>query len=225
MLDTIELGPREGAHAAVIWMHGLGADGHDFEPIVPYLGLPEDSSVRFVFPNAPVRPVTINGGMAMRAWYDIRAMEIDRSPDEAGIRESETQISELVEREVERGVDPGRVVLAGFSQGGAMALQVGLRLQTPPAGVLALSCYLLLPEELAAERSAASFELPILMVHGTNDPVIPLALGRKSRDRLDALGFRPDWREYAMGHEVSMEEIRLAGSWLHKVLALAPPVR
>jgi phospholipase/carboxylesterase len=203
-------------------MHGLGADGHDFEPIVPHLQLPEASAVRFVFPHAPVRPVTVNGGMVMRAWYDIRAMAIDRSPDEAGIRESETQITELVDREVARGVDPQRVVLAGFSQGGAMALQVGLRLPSPPAGVLALSCYLLLPEELADERSPASSGLPILMVHGTNDPVVPLALGRASRDRLDALGFRPDWREYAMGHEVCMEEIHLAGSWMRKVLALSP---
>jgi len=222
MLDTIELGPREHARAAVIWMHGLGADGHDFEPIVPYLGLPPEAAVRIVFPHAPVRPVTVNGGMSMRAWYDIRALDIDRSQDEAGIRASEAQITALVEREVERGVAAERVVLAGFSQGAAMALHVGLRLATPPAGVLALSCYLLLPERLSSERHPNNSSLPILMAHGTVDPVVPLALGRASRDRLQALGYQPEWLEYPMGHEVNMEEIRMIGAWLRRLPALAP---
>ncbi len=220
MLEAIELGPDHDARASVIWLHGLGADGNDFVPIVPYLGLPPACSVRFVFPHAPMRPVTVNGGAVMRAWYDIRALDIDRAQDLAGVRESQQLVTELVEREIDRGVRPERLLLAGFSQGGAMALQVALRLAPRPAGVVALSSYLLLADTLAAERTAGGDSLPLLMAHGLEDPIVPVDLGRASRDRLMELGYQPQWHEYAMAHEVCMEEIRLVGQWMNEVLEL-----
>jgi len=212
MLNAIELTTGEAPQLAVIWMHGLGADGHDFEPIVPELrlGIP----VRFVFPHAPMRPVTINGGMAMRAWYDILGFDRHAKEDAAGIRASATAVGELIEREIERGIPSERIVLAGFSQGGAVALQTALREPRPLAGVLALSTYLPLAASLASERSAANAGVPIFMAHGTSDSVLPFSLGESSRRALEALGYVVDWRSYSMAHSVCLEEIGAIGAWL-----------
>ena len=181
LLDTIEIGTAPNPEAAVIWMHGHGADGHDFEPIVPELGLPARPAIRFVFPHAPLRPVTINQGDVMRAWYDVRALAGVRREDEAGVRQSAPQIEALIAREQQRGVAPGRLVLAGFSQGGAMALHVGLRHPDRLAGILALSCYLPLGGALAAEMAPANRDVPIWWAHGEHDPMIPLAMAAQSR--------------------------------------------
>jgi phospholipase/carboxylesterase len=219
MLDAIEITTGGTPELVVLWLHGLGADGHDFEPIVPELGLP--FPVRFVFPHAPVRPVTINGGMAMRAWYDILGFDRGAKEDAAGIRASAAAVTELIDREIERGMPSGRVVLAGFSQGGAIALQTALREPRPLAGVLALSTYLPLAATLASERSAENAGIPIFMAHGTADPVLPLSLAESSRRALEALGYAVEWHVYPMPHSVSLEEIGAIGSWL----AALPPSR
>jgi phospholipase/carboxylesterase len=212
LLDAVEreTGPAPGL--AVIWLHGLGADGHDFEPIVPELGL--GIAVRFVFPHAPVRPVTINGGMAMRAWYDILGFDRRAREDDAGIRASATAVTELIDAQVERGMRTERIVLAGFSQGGAIALHTALREPRPLAGVMALSTYLPLAGHLAAERSEANARLPIFMAHGTADNVLPLALGETSRRALEAQGYAVDWHVYPMAHSLCVEEISAIGAWL-----------
>lgn len=210
--DGVEVTVGGEPRHAVIWLHGLGADGYDFEPIVPELGLA--ASVRFVFPHAPVRPVTINGGMPMRAWYDIIAFGAAAPQDAAGVRASAAYVSRLVAREAARGVPPERVVLAGFSQGGAIALFAGLREQRPIAGILALSTYLPLADTLAAERSEANAAVPIFMAHGTADGVVPLAMGAASRSRLEALNYAVDWHEYPMAHAVCAQEIADIGAWL-----------
>lgn len=211
--------PQTPARACVIWMHGLGADGHDFVPIVGELGLAGDAAVRFIFPHAPVRPVTLNGGMPMRAWYDIKSLDRSSAPDETGIRESETRIRELMARERESGIEPGRIVLAGFSQGGAIALQTALRYPDRIAGLMALSTYLPLPDALTREGSPANRNTPILMCHGQFDAILPLELGEWSRDRLIALGHTPEWHAYPMAHEVCGNEIDRIGSWLAEVLS------
>jgi phospholipase/carboxylesterase len=218
LLDTIEVETDAPPQAAVIWLHGLGADGHDFEPIVPELTLPSTLAVRFVFPHAPVRPVTINGGMPMRAWYDVRGEGGVRREDEAGVRASAHHITALVERERSRGVPPERVVLAGFSQGGAMALHTGLRYPERLAGIMALSCFLPLADRVAAEVSPANRDVPIFMAHGAFDPLIPLARAHDARDRLLQLGYRVEWHEYPMPHTVSPEEIADIARWLRTVL-------
>jgi phospholipase/carboxylesterase len=212
MLETVEVTTASGADRSIIWLHGLGADGHDFEPIVPELALP--FGVRFVFPHAPVRAVTLNAGMAMRAWYDIVSLDRAAREDEAGIRASATQVAELIERERKRGIASERIVLAGFSQGGAIALHVGLRASEALGGVVALSTYLPLARAVASERTEASMQAPIWMAHGDADPVIPLASALASRDVLGRLGYRLTWRTYAMGHGVSPEQIRELGAWL-----------
>src|SRR5690242_6376106 len=182
LLPHVELVTGADPTGTVIWMHGLGADGWDFVPIVRELPLPEDMALRFVFPHAPVRPVTINNGMEMRAWYDIAMNDIARVPDEAGIRASQALVEDLIDRETDRGMDPNRIVLAGFSQGGVIALQVGLRHRAPLAGIVALSTYLALEESLDAQATATNRNIPILMAHGTQDPVIPLQLAERSRE-------------------------------------------
>ncbi len=215
-LECLEIEPSGGAPAgSVIWMHGLGADASDFEPIVPMLELA--APLRFVFPNAPVRPVTINGGMKMRAWYDIDP----RSPlsGTAEIRESAVSIRRLVEREDERGVPARRVVLAGFSQGGVIALHLGLRLEQRLAGIMALSTYVHDHEHLADEVSLASVDVPIFMAHGQSDPMIPIARAVTSREALAALGYAVQWHEYGMGHQVCPQEIADIGRWLNGVFA------
>ena len=212
MLDAIEITTGPKPRLAVLWLHGLGADGHDFEPIVPELGL--GVPVRFVFPHAPVRPVTINGGMAMRAWYDILGFDRRAREDAAGIRASAAAVTELVDREIERGMSSDRIVLAGFSQGGAIALHTALREPRPLGGVLALSTYLPLAATLASERSAVNARLPLFMAHGTDDGVLPLQLAETARGALEALGYAVEWHAYPMAHSVCMEEIGAIGAWL-----------
>ena len=219
--QTVEIESAPAPDAAVIWLHGLGADGHDFEPVVPELRLPARLRVRFVFPHAPVRPVTINMGMPMRAWYDILQMGGNQE-DEAGIRASQALVQALIEQEKGRGVDPRRIVLAGFSQGGAIVLQTGLRHAERLAGILALSTYLPLAGRLAAERSAANRGLPVFMAHGTHDPMIGIPRARESRAALETLGYPVQWKEYAMAHSICGEEIADIAAWLLKLLAPAP---
>jgi phospholipase/carboxylesterase len=215
--EAVEIESAPSPDAAVIWLHGLGADGHDFEPVVPELRLPPQLRVRFVFPHAPVRPVTIN----MRAWYDILQMGGSQE-DEAGIRASQALLQALIEREKVRGVDPCRIVLAGFSQGGAIVLQTGLRYAERLAGILALSTYLPLAGKLAAERSAANRDLPVFMAHGTHDPMIGIPRARESRAALEILGYPVQWQEYAMAHSVCGEEIADIAAWLLRLLAPGP---
>lgn len=219
LLDAVEIG-GDNADASVIWLHGLGADGHDFEPIVPELRLPAELNVRFIFPHAPEQPVTLNGGMRMRAWFDLIALDRKARQDEAGIRASASRIQALIERENSRGVPDERIVLAGFSQGGAVALHLGLRHPRRLAGILALSTYLPLQDTLAEERSAANRDTPILMAHGVSDPVLDLRLGEQSREDLEALGYQVEWHTYPMAHAVCLEEIRLVGEWLARRLGV-----
>ena len=217
LLETIEIETGTAPDAAVIWLHGLGADGHDFEPLVPELQLPARLQLRFVFPHAPVRPVTLNQGMPMRAWYDILQLGGGRE-DEPGIRASQRSLGELIERERSRGIPTRRVVLAGFSQGGAIVLQTSLRYPERLAGTLALSTYLPLASTLAGERSAANLDLPVFMAHGTEDPMIPIDRAIRSRDALAALGYPVEWREYPMPHSVCLPEISDIADWLTRVL-------
>ena len=202
LLEALEVQSAPSPGAAVIWMHGLGADGHDFVDIPPLLRLPPRLAVRFVFPHAPMQPVTINGGMVMRAWYDVRPDAGARREDEAGVRASQRRIEALIAREKTRGVPASRLVLAGFSQGGAMALHTGLRHGERLAGIMGLSCFLPLADRLAAEASAANREVPIFLAHGTQDPLIPLARARHAHQVLTGLGSPVEWREYPMPHSV-----------------------
>ncbi len=218
-LDAIEIETGKNPSASVIWMHGLGADGNDFVPVVPELGL-QKTAVRFVFPHAPIRPVTINAGMRMRAWYDVSDSAIRRE-DEQGVRASQILIEALMEGEMKRGTQPRRLVLAGFSQGGAIALHTGLRHPERLAGIMALSTYVPIAEKLAAEASAANRDVPIFMAHGSYDPLIQLARAEHSRDLLRGLGYAVDWREYPMPHSVCAEELRDIGAWLGQVLGAA----
>lgn len=219
LLETIEIETAPNPDAAVVWMHGLGADGHDFEPIVPELRLPATTRIRFVFPHAPLRPVTINQGHVMRAWYDVRALAGVRREDEAGVRQSARQIEALLARERQRGIAPRRIVIAGFSQGGAMALHVGLRYADRLAGLLALSCYLPLANTLPTEASPANRDVPIFWAHGLHDPMIPQAMAEQGRAQLAELGYQIDWHQYPIPHSVSAEEIADVARWLERVLA------
>ena len=216
VLDAIEIETGKNPTASVIWLHGLGADGNDFAPIVPELRLPQ-LAIRFVFPHAPVRPVTINGGMRMRAWYDITD-GANRREDERGVRASQVLIEALIGREKERGTKAGRLVLAGFSQGGAIALHAGLRHPERIAGIMALSAYVPVGEKLSAERSTANRDVPIFMGHGSDDPIIPLVRAEQSRNLLKSLGYPVEWHEYGMPHSVCPEELTDIGTWLRKVL-------
>ena len=216
--QAVLLTPDDAPTASVIWMHGLGADGRDFVPIVPQLALAPAAAIRFVFPHAPLRPVTLNRGMSMRAWYDIRELSAGSVEDAAGILESAARLDGLIERERALGIRADRIVLAGFSQGGAMALQVALRYRESLAGVLALSTYLPMRDRLAGEASDANRTTPILMCHGRNDPVLTIQLGRLSRDALLALGYAVEWKEYGMQHEVCAEEISDIARWLKRRL-------
>jgi phospholipase/carboxylesterase len=215
--EAVVIEPVSKPAAAVIWLHGLGADGHDFVPIVDELGLPAGLPVRFVFPHAPVRPVAINNGMRMRAWYDISPDM--RRQDEAGIRESSRAVEGWLQRQQDAGVRPDRIVLAGFSQGGAIALHTGLRHGKQLAGLLALSTYLPLAERFPAEARPERRDTPILMCHGQYDPMLPLSLGAWSRDLLEQSGYEVAWREYPMQHQVCAEEIADIGAWLRERLA------
>lgn len=217
--DGLIIEPPEPAQAAVIWLHGLGADGHDFAPIVPELALPERLAVRFLFPHAPYRAITINGGMRMRAWYDIAGTELQRREDEEGVRASGATVQHLIEEQIARGIPARRIVLAGFSQGGAIALHAGLRYPGRLAGILALSTYLPLADTVITEGRTASRETPVLMVHGSEDGIIPVALARHSADRLNELGWPVRWQLYPMAHSVCAEEIGLIADWLEQILS------
>ncbi|MBK6451979.1 MAG: dienelactone hydrolase family protein [Steroidobacteraceae bacterium] len=217
----ITLSPETPAVASVILLHGLGADGHDFVPIADEFGLPDSLPVRFVFPHAPMRPVTVNNGYVMRAWYDIKSFTPAGRADIAGTVESSRRVADYIDRERQLGVAPARVVLAGFSQGGAVALYAGLRYPDRLAGILAMSCYLPLPETLAAERSATNSDVPILLCHGRSDPVVPMAMGLEAREELKAHGYAPEWRDYPMQHAVCIEEIADVARWLKLRLAAA----
>jgi len=216
---SIELETAPNPTASVIWLHGLGADGNDFVPIVPELELPASLRVRFVFPHAPVRAVTINNGMRMRAWYDIAAADLTNRADLAGVRESQGQLQALIERENARGMPSERIVLAGFSQGGAIALYTGLRHGERLAGIVALSTYLIAPDKLALEASAANRSVPIFMAHGTADPVVRFQWGEASRRMLETAGYAVEWHSYRMEHSVCLEEVRAIGAWLTRVLS------
>ena len=198
----------------VIWLHGLGADGNDFVPIVPHLQAAQSRSVRFIFPHAPVRPVTVNGGMAMRAWYDILGLSIDRDQDAEGIRASVEAVEPLINQQIDGGIAAERIVLAGFSQGGAIALRAGLAQAPALAGIMALSCYLLEADALERWRAPDPSSPPIFMAHGSQDPVVPINLGRSASERLSAAGFEVEWHEYPMPHSVSPEEIQAIDRWL-----------
>lgn len=219
-LETVELQPQSTQPtAAVIWLHGLGADGHDFVPIVQELARLGIPPIRFVFPHAPQIPVTINGGYVMRAWYDILGTDLVRREDEAGIRASQAQVQQLIAREVADGIPRSRIVLAGFSQGGAITLHTGLREAEPLAGLIALSTYLPLADLFAAERHTATVSTPIFMAHGSEDPIVPLARAVASRDALTSLGHPVEWHEYPMPHSVCGEEVEAIAEFLKRVLA------
>jgi phospholipase/carboxylesterase len=216
-MESIEIQTGPTPDAAVIWLHGLGADGHDFEPIVPELRLPPSLQLRFVFPHAPVRPVTLNQGMRMRAWYDI--LRLGGGPeDEAGIRDSQRLVEGLVQQQVQSGINASRIVLAGFSQGGAIALQTALRHSAPLAGVLALSTYLPLADKLKDELKKENRSVPIFMAHGLYDDIIPLARAEQSKKLLTELGYDVEWHTYPMPHSVCPEEIADIAGFLARVL-------
>jgi phospholipase/carboxylesterase len=223
LLDAVEIETAPTPTASIVWMHGLGADGHDFVDVVPELHLPARPGVRFVFPHAPMRPVTINGGSVMRAWYDIRDAGGVRREDAGGVRASQKAIEALIQREKARGVPAASIVLAGFSQGGAMALHTGLRHAERLAGVMALSCSLPLADTVAAEGAPANRDVPIFMAHGTHDPMIPMARARRAYETLTGLGYRVEWHEYPMPHSVCPEEIADITAWLGKVFAAVRP--
>jgi phospholipase/carboxylesterase len=221
--ENVVLDPQSPPDAAVIWLHGLGADGFDFVPIVEELRLPSTMAVRFVFPHARPRPVTINGGYVMRAWYDITSLGPDRVEDEAGIRESAEVVRGYIEQENARGIGSERIVIAGFSQGGAIAFQAALRYPQRLGGVMALSTYLPLRESLAAEAAPANRDVPILMCHGVRDPMVPATLGQASRDALQSLGYKVEWKTYPMEHQVCMEEVLDISKWLQAHLKELKP--
>jgi phospholipase/carboxylesterase len=216
--EAVEVETGANPTAAVIWLHGLGADGHDFEPIVPELVRPGERALRFVFPHAPIRPVTLNGGFAMRAWYDIVSLERRGPEDEAGIRASQATVEALIRRENARGIATSRIVLAGFSQGGSVALFAGTRYAEKLAGIMGLSCYLLLAGRLAAERSSANQATPIFLAHGLEDPIVAPLLGEQARTALVAAGYAVEWHSYPMPHSVCPQEVADIAQWLRRLL-------
>lgn len=217
--DAVEVETGRAPTGSVIWLHGLGADGHDFEPIVPELVRPDERALRFVFPHAPVRAVTLNAGYRMRAWYDIAALDRRATEDETGIRASQQAIAALIRRENERGIPTERIVLAGFSQGGAMALYAGPRYPEKLAGIMGLSCYLLLGgHRLTAERSTANQATPVFLGHGSQDPVVAPQLGEEAKRQLQAAGYAVEWHTYSMPHSVCPQEVADIAAWLRRVL-------
>ena len=212
--ECVEVTTGEKPVGSVIWLHGLGADGHDFEPIVPELHLPAELALRFVFPHAPVRPVTINGGMRMRAWYDIVSLDAEGRADAKGVHESTALLEGLIAREKDRGIDAEKIVIAGFSMGGAIAINTALHTKESLAGLMALSTYLPLPSEVA--DSAGERDLPVFMAHGSFDPMLPMQWGQASAQKLKETGFTVEWHDYPMAHAVCPEEIRDIRAWLLK---------
>jgi phospholipase/carboxylesterase len=219
LLDAIEINPPGKPDACIIWLHGLGANGHDFEPVIPQLEIVEQHAVRVVLPHAPSRAVTINNGAVMPAWYDIMlAADFGQAQDSVGICESEQRLRALIGREIENGIDSRRILLAGFSQGGAVVLHTGLRYPQPLAGILALSTYLPLADTLPQEAAETNRGIPVMMAHGTSDPVVPLALAEQSCAELEQQGYAVDWHTYPMQHAVCPEEINDIRSWIINVL-------
>lgn len=218
MLEAVEIETGRNPTGTVIWLHGLGADGHDFAPIVPQLVAPEERPLRFVFPHAPVRPVTINGGMSMRAWYDILGFGRGVPHDEVGIRAADAEVGALIRRENQRGIPSSHIVLGGFSQGGAISLFSGPRYPEKLAGIMGLSCYLLLEDLLPAERTRVNYQTPIFLAHGTQDPVVEVRRGTEARQLLEAAGYPVEWHAYPMPHSVCPQEIIDIAAWLRKVL-------
>lgn len=219
LLETIELDSAPNPTVSIIWMHGLGADGNDFVPLVKELDLRGCPAIRFIFPNAGTMPVTINNGYVMRAWYDILVSDLVRREDENGLRASQAQIEALIAREKARGIPASKIILAGFSQGCAMTLQTGLRHPEALAGLMCLSGYLPLADKTAAERTPASLNTPVFMAHGVADPVVQIARAEQSRDLLTGMGYKVEWHAYRMQHSLCQEEINDIGAWLKKVLA------
>lgn len=218
LLETVEIETGPDPKSTVIWLHGLGADGHDFEAVVPELVRPGERALRFVLPHAAIRPVTINGGASMRAWYDIVDFDRDATQDESGIRASAAAINALIRRESERGIATQRIVLAGFSQGGAMAIFTGTRATEKLAGIIGLSCYMLSGSTLAAERSAVNQTTPIFVAHGMRDPVVNIRLGEETRRLLEEADYSVTWHRYPIPHSVSPEELTHVAAWLRRVL-------
>jgi phospholipase/carboxylesterase len=219
LLSAIEIETAPNPDAAVIWMHGLGDDGQGWSEVVPALGLPTELAIRFIFPHAPVMAVTINNGMRMRAWYDIRQADLNERADLDGVRRSQAHVDALLAREAHRGIAPRRTLLAGFSQGGAIALHAGLRFEMRLAGIVALSTYLIGSDRIGAEASAANRDVPIFMAHGTHDTVVQLAWAEHSRDVLAARGWPVEWHVYPIEHSAALEEIVAAGAFIRRVLA------
>ena len=218
LLESIQIDSAPNPTAAIIWMHGLGADGNDFVPLVKELDLRGLPPIRFVFPHANTMPVTINNGYVMRAWYDILGTDLVRREDEAGLRASQVQVEALIAREKARGIPAARIVLAGFSQGCAMALQTGLRHHETLAGLMCLSGYVPLSAKLPTERAQAGVATPVFMAHGRGDGVIPIARAEQSRDLLKSMGYQVEWHEYMMQHSLCQEEVGAIGAWLKKIL-------
>lgn len=214
LLETVEVETGPQPTAAVLWLHGLGADGHDFEPLVPELNWPGAPDIRYVFPHAPVRPVTINGGMPMRAWYDIVSLGSGRDHDQQGIADSVNQAARLLRRERDRGIAADRIVVAGFSQGGAIALQLALRFPEKLAGLIALSTYLLLDRRMRADAHEANLGLPVFVGHGSQDPMVPCHLGEQVAERLRGMGYAVEWHSYVMPHSVCPQEVADLAAWL-----------
>lgn len=217
-LETVEHGPADATHS-IIWLHGLGADGHDFEPVIPELALPAELAVRFVFPHAPVRPVTLNGGYRMRAWFDIKSIDRTGPLDRDGLLDAMGGVEALIAREVERGIPATRIVLAGFSQGGALALSTALRGEQRFAGILGLSTFLMTPEAVELPFTKTNHESPVFLAHGRQDPVVPFSLGAATRDYLQQEGFATEWHEYDMPHSVCAAELQDIRDFLLRVFA------
>jgi len=221
LLECVEIESAENVEYTVIWLHGLGASGHDFEPIVPELGLLSRPGIRFLFPHAPIRPITVNGGASMRGWFDIDSLDFNaRNQDNDGIAESISFVNDLIENEHQRGIVDGNIVLAGFSQGGAIALQAGLTLPHKFAGLMGLSTYLPMPDDALANVAPERKSLPIFLAHGTMDDVIQISIGQLSRDRLLANGIEPEWHEYPMQHSVSQEEVTDMSAWFKRLFGM-----
>jgi len=218
LLDAVEIETGRNPTGTVLWLHGLGADGHDFAPIVPQLVEPHERPLRFVFPHAPVRPVTINGGMAMRAWYDILGFNRGVPHDEVGIRASDVEVRALIQRENQRGIPTNRIVLGGFSQGGAISLFSGPRYPEKLAGIMALSCYMLLEDLLPTERTRVNYATPVFLAHGNQDPVVDFRRGLEAKQLLEAGGYPVEWHPYVMPHSVCPQEVADIANWLRKVL-------
>lgn len=218
--DAVVLEPEQLPMATVIWLHGLGSDGYDFYSVVPQLQLPESFAIRFIFPHAPIRPVTLNHGMKMRAWYDVVKIDRDAFEDEVNIRASETMIASIIAHEESQGISSNKIILAGFSQGGVIALQCGLRYAKPLGGILALSTYLPLAHTLAGEIHPSNRSLPIFLAHGTEDEVIPITWARNTRQTLGQYEYGVEWHEYAMTHTVSSSELRDIASFMKRAFGM-----